>query len=482
MTRGEREQSFIARAKEIHKDENLDFSKVDYYNNRTPVVIIDPIYGEFLITPSNLLKGKSHPVRRGEKISQAKRMKQDEVIRRFQEVHKHENMDYSQVVYRGMHVKVKIICHDLRPDGTEYGEFWQEPAVHLKGCTHPDKGRYMQAMKQLKSREDFIRMAMKIHPEYCYDKVVYRGRRVKVEVICPIHGSFFITPDNLLQGKGCKRCGNRLSVAQDEIINHLKSVLPDEEIMENDLTVLEGHELDIYIPSRQFAIEYNGLRWHSEEFGKGEDYHIGKTIKCHEKGIRLAHVAEDVYKTNKAAIFSRLEALLAVGDKSLHIDRENAYISEINAATCKEYTEQTCIITRPLSGLHIACKNKKTDVINGVMTFQNEDTEGAWTFVSYYDGETYDVEAAKLILDYFIENYRPKCVLASIDRQWFSEDDGFMSDLGFSFNGFTPPSYTYTDGHSKRITIDQYNQLSDEDKSRYHRMWDCGQVNFILTP
>ena len=39
-----------------------------------------------------------------------------------------------------MHTKVKIIDRDLKEDGTEYGEYWQEPNVHLKGCGHPLKG------------------------------------------------------------------------------------------------------------------------------------------------------------------------------------------------------------------------------------------------------------------------------------------------------------------------------------------------------
>ena len=144
MEKNKAKIKFIEKGKRVHCNENLDYSKVDYVNNRTPVIIIDHDldengneYGEFSIMPGNFLKGQGHRGKRAKKISLSKRSKQEEIIERFKKVHKGENLDYSQVKYVNMHTKVKIISHDLRPDGTEYGEFWQEPAVHLSGCGCP---------------------------------------------------------------------------------------------------------------------------------------------------------------------------------------------------------------------------------------------------------------------------------------------------------------------------------------------------------
>lgn len=132
MTKEEKRARFIEKGKKVHCNENLDYSKVDYINNRTPVIIIDHDldengneYGEFKVLPCNFLKGQGHRGKRAQKISLSKRSKQEEIIERFKKVHKGENLDYSQVKYVNMHTKVKIISHDLRPDGTEYGEFWQ---------------------------------------------------------------------------------------------------------------------------------------------------------------------------------------------------------------------------------------------------------------------------------------------------------------------------------------------------------------------
>ena len=66
-------------------------------------------------------------------------MNREEFIEKAKKVHSRGNIDYSKVVYVNNRTKVELIDHDLRPDGTEYGIFWQTPSNHLKGREHPDK-------------------------------------------------------------------------------------------------------------------------------------------------------------------------------------------------------------------------------------------------------------------------------------------------------------------------------------------------------
>ena len=54
---------------------------------------------------------------------------------------------------------------------------------------------------------EFIRKARAVHGDkYDYSKVEYAGARIKVCVICPIHGEFLVRPDIHLQGCICKKC------------------------------------------------------------------------------------------------------------------------------------------------------------------------------------------------------------------------------------------------------------------------------------
>jgi len=59
-------------------------------------------------------------------------------------------------------------------------------------------------------------------------------------------------------------------------------------------------EIDIYIPSLQIGIEFNGIYWHSNKHKKPK-YHMLKTQMCYKNGIKLYHIWEhwdelDVYE------------------------------------------------------------------------------------------------------------------------------------------------------------------------------------------
>lgn len=56
MTKKLTTDEFIRKAKEVHGDK-YDYSKVEYINAKTKVLIICSIHGEFWQTPSNHLKG-----------------------------------------------------------------------------------------------------------------------------------------------------------------------------------------------------------------------------------------------------------------------------------------------------------------------------------------------------------------------------------------------------------------------------------------
>jgi len=90
----------------------------------------------------------------------------------------------------------------------------------------------------------------------------------------------------------CRKCNpferNPFSKGEKELSEWLKSL--GLTIEENNRTILDGKELDIYIPEKNIAIEFNGIYWHSELNGKGRNYHLDKTTICSEKDIQLIHL------------------------------------------------------------------------------------------------------------------------------------------------------------------------------------------------
>lgn len=309
-------EEFIERAKKVHCSEDLDYSKAIYINNRTPLCIIDhdlmadgkTEYGEYWQTPYNHLKGHSHPLKRCYKIAESKREKQEEIIKRFKEVHKNENLDYSKVEYKNMHTKVCII-------DPLYGEYWQEPATHLKGCGHPMRGRIEtnSSIKHLPIA-DFVDKSITLHNEkYSYENINknFLKYRENIPSICPIHGEFLQSVENHLAGKGCPKCGNHYSKYEDEICAFIKENNENIRTEQHNRTILNGKEIDIYIPELKIGIEFNGLRWHTEWFAnKGSDYHLKKTEECNRQGIGLIQIFEDEYINHKELVLNKIKHIL----------------------------------------------------------------------------------------------------------------------------------------------------------------------------
>lgn len=79
---------------------------------------------------------------------------------------------------------------------------------------------------------------------------------------------------------------------EQQIYEAIESIYKDK-IKHNSKRIIPPNELDIYIPKLKIAIEFNGLYWHSLEYGKKPiDYHLNKSLACRNKGIRLVHIYE----------------------------------------------------------------------------------------------------------------------------------------------------------------------------------------------
>lgn len=113
-----------------------------------------------------------------------------------------DRYDYRKSVYFGTSHPLTIIC-------TKHGKFTQRPDQHLlgKGCS--ECGKVLSASSNKSNSKDFIKKAKSIHGErYVYDKVDYQHSETKVNIVCRVHGDFFVTPHSHLSGRcGCPKCG-----------------------------------------------------------------------------------------------------------------------------------------------------------------------------------------------------------------------------------------------------------------------------------
>lgn len=175
-------KTFIEKAREVHEFIEYDYSKVIYINNNTPVIIIDPVFGEFEQRPSDHLMGKLG----GRRATNAA-LTCNEFIERSIAIHG-ELYDYSKVIYKNNSTPVIII-------DPIFGEFEQQPVSHLAGKGNSERAKQRAGNILRFTTEQFIKKAIEVHGTFFdYSKVDYQGIDTPIIIIDPDYGEFEKTP------------------------------------------------------------------------------------------------------------------------------------------------------------------------------------------------------------------------------------------------------------------------------------------------
>jgi len=192
---------FIEKAKLIHGDK-YDYSKVDYKNSNTKVIIICKIHGDFLQKANNHINLKHGCP----KCGRSNKSNTIEFIEKSKKIHG-DKYDYFKVNYINIDKKVIIICKI-------HGDFEQTPYKHLIGRGCHKCGTIVATNKNRKTLEYFIEKSRLLHGDtYDYFKADYKSNHTKVIITCKIHGNFEQTPHNHLAGQGCIKC-SRINSAE----------------------------------------------------------------------------------------------------------------------------------------------------------------------------------------------------------------------------------------------------------------------------
>ena len=135
---------------------------------------------------------------------------------------------------------------------------------------------------------------------------------------------------------------NGTSRAEQELLDFIKSIYSGE-IRHRDRTLIKPKELDIYIPDRNLAIEYNGVYWHSsgsiEEDVLFSNKHKNKTNMCLDVGVNLFHISEFDWQNvqKKEIIKSMIRHKLRVSET---LYARNTTISEVSSSEAYNFLEE----------------------------------------------------------------------------------------------------------------------------------------------
>ena len=291
---------FIELAKGIHGDK-YDYSKVEYKNSITKVRIICPVHGDFFVRPSDHIHCKVGC----QKCSGIYRSSKEEFVEKAKLKYGNK-YDYSKVEYINNKTKVCIICHEKDKYGVEHGEFWQRPNDHLSGyeCRKCKN-------KHIPTTEEWVTHANIVHEgKYDYSKVNYVNATTKVCIICPIHGEFWQTPSNHMNGANCPNCNSDNKSKMEENIHILLEQHNIKHERQKTFQWLKHKRnlfLDFYIPYKKIGIEVQGeqhfvpvKRFGGEEFFKQQQERdkIKKKL-CKQHNVKLFYITKRNYNIDE---------------------------------------------------------------------------------------------------------------------------------------------------------------------------------------
>lgn len=461
-------ETFIADARRIHGDK-YDYSKTEYISVFKPVIIICPKHGAFNQTPNSHLHGHGCPLCGKEKCSDVNKGNLTEFVDKARTRH-NGKYDYSLVEYHDSRSPVKIICK-------RHGVFEQIAHNHTQGAGCPECVKELLHNMSLKKEEDFIIEAKSVHGDkYDYSRVNYQGNKTLVEIVCPKHGSFFQSPNNhVSKANGCPRCAHHISKGEQEMMDWIKQYFSD---ACHATRILAGKDIDIYIPSKKFGIEYNGIYFHSAQFRDKYD-HVRKLETAQQLGIRLVQFWDFEWENKKDIVKSII--LNALGIRNNVVYARNTEIVKLSSSQARRFC-----VENHIHGFRAANEYLGLTLENNLVAMMSWNTDGE--MVRFVVKNGYSVLGAfSKLLKYSSVTY------SFVDRRIFT-GAGYLKN-GFFLQKITQPNYFYeNDGQyagsrqtyqkhklSKLLPIfdSSLTEMQNMANNDYYPVYDCGNLVLI---
>ena len=275
------------------------------------------------------------------------------------------------------------------------------------------------------------------------------------------------------------------SINELEVLDFVKCVLGNTPVETTTRKIISPYELDIYIPEKKLAIEYNGVYYHCDDV-LDKDYHITKTILCEKLGIRLIHIFENEWRDHKDVCKSLIKSALGLYDKRVYArDCELKLVSSTDATEFLETNHlQGAVNSSYRLGLYY-----HEELVQLITIGKSRFKEGEFELLRMCSKLGWQIVGgfSKLMKH---QPYRE--MISYVDRGKFSGEGYFSS--GWEFISYTPISYFYANA---RATISRYQaqkhklpkilqvfdpQLTEAENMKnnhWFRIYDCGNLKVL---
>ena len=282
-------------------------------------------------------------------------------------------------------------------------------------------------------------------------------------------------------------------------------------VEQSNRKILKGKEIDIFIPERNFGIEFNGLYWHSEDKGKHKNYHYNKWTAANTAGIQLIQIWEDDWMRNPELIKSLLEHKLGLNEKH-EVEAIKARVVQLTENNAKQFMNKNHIQGFVVGDYYVGLKTNDTNELVSAMVIKkeidinnnttdstddtviNDPNQNTLTILRYAT-QTNVSNGFKKLLTHVEETFLPKQITAVSDNAISNGE--LYENNGFIVNKEIPPDYMYVVKHIRKPRRDYKLKRFREDlKLKYiegltekelaelnniPRIWDAGKTRWVKT-
>lgn len=235
------------------------------------------------------------------------------------------------------------------------------------------------------------------HKEIKIPLGLFHNRVVNKQIICPTCNPVYKSYE---------------SSYEIELFEFIKSL--GIEVEQHNRKILQGRELDLFIPRFNFAIEVNSVYWHSSLF-KSKDYHLNKLKLCQEKGIQLLQFWENDLQNKKEIVKDIISSKLGLNKR---IFARKCQIKEIDSKTSKEFLDQNHLQGNVNASIRLGLFYK--DELVEVMTFGklrkalgSKSEENCYELYRLCTKNGLSVVGgASKLFKHFLKEYKPKEVIS----------------------------------------------------------------------
>lgn len=253
--------------------------------------------------------------------------------------------------------------------------------------------------------------------------------------------------------------------------------------------IIPPYELDIFIPSQNIAVEFNGLYWHSEE-KRGSKYHYNKWLACHNKGIQLIQIWEDDWKYRQNIVQRMIANKLGCSMEPKEYARRCRVTIE-NKSTALEFLERFHIQGFVAASHYYGLRDLNNDLL-AICSFKKDGSY--WDLVRYATSKKVAGGFSKILKKFRDDHAGPIKTFADLT---ISNGDLYYK-TGFTLDKILDPDYSYVMSGTeirqhkfafrrKRFKDDPKLFYSEDmterelaERNNLYRVYDAGKLRFIL--